>query len=67
MKILPKIKELRLQHNYSEEYVAELLGMPVAMYKTIENENSGIIWITQVEQLAKLYNTRMSYILEINL
>lgn len=67
MKILPKIKELRVQHNYSEEYVAELLGMPVEMYRKIENENSGTIWITQVEQLAKLYNTRMSAILEIDI
>lgn len=64
MKLLPMIKELRVQHNYSEEYVANLLGMSLATYRIIESVNSGIINMVQLEQLAKLYDTRITIILD---
>lgn len=43
MFILPRIKELRIEHHQTQKDIAELLDMSVSKYYRIESIKSGII------------------------
>ena len=58
--VIPAILELRLQNNYTQEYVAEKLGISLREYQHIESVNSRAIRMDALEKMAILYNTTIS-------
>jgi transcriptional regulator with XRE-family HTH domain len=64
MYILPRIKELRLQNNYSQQYVAKTIGVSLSAYRKYESVDSSIIRLDVLEQIAMLYDTKIRYLLD---
>lgn len=60
--VMPKILELRLQHNYTQEYVANQLEIPLREYQHIETVDSRFLRLDTLEKMAILYNTSMTTI-----
>lgn len=56
-KICPAILELRLQHGYTQKYVAEYIGVSLSQYRRYEKVNSKCMRMDKVEKLAMLYHT----------
>lgn len=55
--VISKILELRLQHGYSQEFVAEQLGISLDFYRHIENVDSRDLCMNTLEKMAILYDT----------
>ncbi|MCI5874055.1 MAG: helix-turn-helix transcriptional regulator [Clostridiales bacterium] len=62
IKFLPIIAELRHQHNYSQEFVADYLGISLDYYRYIETINGGAMRMDTAEKMAMLYNTTIETI-----
>ena len=60
--VMTKILELRLQHNYTQEYVANQLEIPLREYQHIETVDSRFLRLDTLEKMAILYNTSMTTI-----
>ena len=61
--MLKRLKELRINNNYSESHVANYLNIEVKKYISYENGLS-VPTIKELSLLAKLYNTSIDYIVE---
>ena len=57
-----RIKELRLENNFSQTHIAEILFISQAAYSLIENSQNGIV-ADHIIKLSKLYNVSADYIL----
>lgn len=58
--LYPRILELRLEHGYSQEYVAQSIGVTLHDYIKYEKLNSKLIRINTIEKMAIFYNTTIS-------
>ena len=63
MKKYPNIKAFRLQNNYKQEYVADVLGVSQPEYSKIEN-GSRRIDAFMISELCKLYDVKMDELLK---
>ncbi|MBR5223455.1 MAG: helix-turn-helix transcriptional regulator [Clostridia bacterium] len=61
----PRVRDLREDHDYTQKYVAEYLGMKQAQYSRYERGVRDIPTDILIK-LAQLYNTTTDYILGIN-
>ena len=59
----PNIKALRIQHNYKQEYVADVLGVSQPEYSKIET-GSRRLDAFLISELCKLYDVRMDDLLK---
>ena len=59
-----RLKELREENKYTQQYVAEILNIRQNTYSQYENEKREIP-IRAVIVLAKLYDVSVDYILEL--
>lgn len=58
----PNIKALRLQNNYKQEYVADILGLSQPEYSKLENGFRKVD-MTTLRELCKLYDVEMEHLL----
>ncbi|MFM7310415.1 MAG: helix-turn-helix domain-containing protein [Flavobacteriales bacterium] len=58
----PNIKALRLQNNYKQEYVADILGLSQPEYSKLENGFRKVD-MTTLRELCKLYDVEMDQLL----
>lgn len=58
----PNIKALRLQNNYKQEYVADILGISQPEYSKLENGFRKVD-MTTLRELCKLYDVEMDHLL----
>ena len=58
MEIIQNIKNIRLQHNITQEVMAESLSMDVAGYNRIENGKQELK-VSQLEKIANLLKLRV--------
>lgn len=63
MIVAQHIKELRLQKNYSQSYVADELEVSQKTYSNMENGKS-ILNIVQLRKLASIYNIEIDVIIK---
>lgn len=61
--MLKRLKELRINNNYSETNIANYLNITEKKYISYENGLS-VPTIKELSLLAKLYNTSIDYIVE---
>lgn len=61
---LRKIEELRIDHDYTQEYVAKYLGLAREVYRRYEKGTRSLP-VDVLINLTKLYNVTSDYILEI--
>jgi len=61
MKIGKYLRKYRMDNGYSQEYVAEVLGVSQKTYSNMENDKSNISFDT-VKQLIEFYNIDISNI-----
>lgn len=59
-----KIKNLRLEHNYKQTYVASRIGISQASYSRIENGDMRLLTFKNIENLSQLYNFSLTAFLE---
>ena len=59
-----RLKELREENKYTQQYVAEILNIRQNTYSQYENEKREIL-IRALIVLAKLYDVSVDYILEL--
>lgn len=59
---MPKYKELRLQHGFTQEYVAEAIGVSMITYIRYENGERQVK-VPELLALAQLYHVSVDYIL----
>ena len=59
-----RLKELRKENQYTQQFVAEYLNIKQNTYSQYENEQRQIP-ISQLMMLAKLYDVSVDYILEL--
>jgi transcriptional regulator with XRE-family HTH domain len=65
MKMYPRIRDLRCDHDWKQKDVAKLLGMSQTGYSKYETGENDIPTDVLIK-LAKIYNTRVDYILGIS-
>ena len=58
-----KIKELRIQHKFTEEYVAKYLGTTQAVVWKYESGKTEKIPMDVIKKLCLLYNVSADYLL----
>ncbi len=58
MKIGNKIKKIRELKNYTQEYMADRLGINQSGYSRLENDTSDIT-LSQIEKLSEIFNMRV--------
>ena len=59
---MPKYRELRVQHGYTQEYVAEAIGVSMITYIRYENGERQFK-VPELLALAQLYHVSVDYIL----
>lgn len=59
-----RLKDLREDHDYTQNFVASILGVKQNTYSQYESGKREIP-ISMLIQLAELYNTSVDYILEV--
>ena len=57
-----KLKSLRIQNNYTEEKIANLLNISKDLYIKYENSNAEIP-LALLIKLSRIYNTSIDYII----
>ncbi|MFA6755628.1 MAG: helix-turn-helix transcriptional regulator [Bacilli bacterium] len=63
MNTLLKIKNLRIEHNYTQKYVAEKLNISPANYCRYESGEWNFT-IQHIKQIADFYKVSLSYLLD---
>ncbi len=58
MKIGNKIKKIRELKNYTQEYMADRLGINQSGYSRIENDTSDIT-LSQIDKLSEIFNMKV--------
>ncbi len=62
MKIGNKIKKIRELKNYTQEYMADRLGINQSGYSRIENDTSDIT-LSQIDKLSEIFNIKVDDLL----
>ena len=58
-----RLKELRIKHGLTQKQVAEMIGMSVQKYRTLENGDWGRMKITKIVILAKYYGVSVEHLM----
>ena len=61
--VCSKIKQIRLEKNFSQHYMATRLGISRSQYANIENEQEPLLLSTLV-QLSEIFNTNTTHLFE---
>jgi len=63
-KISKNLRRLRIEHNYTQEYVAEQIGIHLTTYQKYESKSPYNIRIYNLYLIAKFYNVTIDSLLK---
>ncbi|MDD5681540.1 MAG: helix-turn-helix transcriptional regulator [Candidatus Omnitrophica bacterium] len=63
-KIAKRLRELRKQHNYTQEKLAELSGVDYKHIQLLEGKNPPALRVDTLEKIAKAFNITPSELLK---